>query len=151
MNEIQFKILDQRMINYLPKFATDGSAGMDLVACIDEPIRLKPHEQAFIKTGLSIYIENPNYVGLLTPRSSVGIKKSLKLSNTMGVIDSDFQGELKIHLTNYSQSKIVEIQPFERIAQLLIVPVMQPAIKIVTNFEIETSRGTKGFGSTGRF
>jgi len=148
MINIQLKILDERIVDNLPKYATPSSAGLDLKAVIDENIILKSGESVLIKTGLSIYIQNPEYVGIIVPRSGLGHKHGIVTGNLVGVIDADYQGELMVSLWNRSQ-KDYTLQPFERIAQLLILPVMRANFNIVNDFSDNSIRGIGGFGSTG--
>lgn len=148
MINIQLKILDERIVDNLPKYATPSSAGLDLKAVIDENFILKSGESVLIKTGLSIYIQNPEYVGIIVPRSGLGHKHGIVTGNLVGVIDADYQGELMVSLWNRSQ-KDYTLQPFERIAQLLILPVMRANFNIVNDFSDNSIRGIGGFGSTG--
>ena len=150
MRSIQLKILDSRLGESiaLPCYATDGSAGLDLRACIDTAETLEPGSTAMIPTGLSIYIEDPGYAALILPRSGLGHKHGIVLGNLVGLIDSDYQGELLISAWNRGQSSFT-IEPGDRIAQLVIVPIAQPSFTVVQEFE-STSRGTGGFGSSGR-
>lgn len=148
MKSIAVKLLDPR-IKELPAYATPGSAGLDLRACIDEPLRLQPGETQFIPTGLAIHIADPAYAAMILPRSGLGHKHGIVLGNLVGLIDSDYQGPLLVSAWNRSQKEFV-IEPLERIAQMVIVPVMQPEFHIVDAFASETERGTGGFGSTGK-
>jgi len=148
MINIQLKILDERIVDNLPKYATPSSAGLDLKAVIDENFILKSGESVLIKTGLSIYIQNPEYVGIIVPRSGLGHKHGIVTGNLVGVIDADYLGELMVSLWNRSQ-KDYTLQPFERIAQLLILPVMRANFNIVNDFSDNSIRGIGGFGSTG--
>ena len=132
----------------MPEYATSGSAGLDLRACIDEAITLEPGETTLIKTGLAIYIEDPNLAGLILPRSGLGHKHGIVLGNLVGLIDSDYQGELMISCWNRGQSSFT-LEPGERLAQYVLVPVVQAAFEIVDDFT-ETDRGTGGFGHSGR-
>lgn len=143
--KIDIKIVDKRI--ELPKYATSGSAGMDLKAAIDEPLTLQPGEVKLISTGISIHLDNPNFVAMIMPRSSMGHKNGIILGNTVGVIDSDYQGPLMMSLWNRSD-KAFTIEPLERVAQLVIVPVMQVTLNLVEEFT-QTERGEGGFGSTG--
>ncbi|MFV9473351.1 dUTP diphosphatase [Advenella sp. RU8] len=146
--KIDLKILDERMRSQLPAYATGGSAGLDLRACIDEAITLKPGQTTLIPTGLSIHINNPNYAAVILPRSGLGHKHGIVLGNLVGLIDSDYQGQLMVSTWNRGQADFV-ISPMERIAQLVIVPVQQVEFNIVDEFE-NSDRGADGFGSTGR-
>jgi len=131
-----------------PFYATNGSAGMDLSACIDEPITLKPGERKLIPTGIAIALPNENCVGLIYARSSLGYKNGITLANCVGVIDSDYRGELLVALINLSEEEYT-IAPSQRIAQLVITPIVRPEISIVEELP-ETIRGAGGFGSTGK-
>ena len=144
---IQLRILDKRAAGRLPSYGTIGSAGLDLRAILDAPLTIAPGETVLVHTGLSIYIADPNYAALILPRSGLGHKKGIVLGNLVGLIDSDYQGELMISTWNRSASPFT-LEPFERLAQLVIVPVVQAQFSVVDSFE-ESSRGTGGFGSTG--
>ncbi len=144
---VDLKILDERMRAYLPQYATAGSAGLDLRALLDEPLVIEPGQTVLVKTGLAIHLADPGYAALILPRSGLGHKKGIVLGNLVGLIDSDYQGELMISTWNRS-SEPFTLEPFERLAQLLIVPVVQAKFSIVDSFE-ESSRGAGGFGSTG--
>ncbi|GAA4406739.1 deoxyuridine 5'-triphosphate nucleotidohydrolase [Advenella faeciporci] len=146
--KIDLKILDERMRSQLPAYATGGSAGLDLRACLDEAITLKPGQTTLIPTGLSIFIKNPNYAAVILPRSGLGHKHGIVLGNLVGLIDSDYQGQLMVSTWNRGQTDFV-ISPMERIAQLVVVPVQQVEFNLVDEFE-DSDRGTDGFGSTGR-
>lgn len=145
--QIDLKILNPKMAEYLPQYATNGSAGLDLRAALDEAITLAPSETTLIKTGLSIHIGDPNLAAIILPRSGLGHKHGIVLGNLVGLIDSDYQGELMVSVWNRSSTPFV-IEPLERIAQLVIVPVVQAAFNVVSEFT-ETDRGEGGFGSTG--
>lgn len=154
MNNIQVKILDTRIGTDerfpLPDRATEGSAAIDLRACIDsDSIVLQPGESKLIGTGMALYIGDPNYVGLILPRSGLGHKKGIVLGNLVGVIDADYQGELKISLWNRS-SEPYTIEAGERVAQYAIVPVVRPGFDVVEEFTDISGRGEGGFGSTGK-
>ncbi len=144
---LQVKVLDSRMRELLPTYGTPGSAGLDLRACIDQIITLEPGQSELIPTGLSIFIENPGYCAMILPRSGLGHKQGLVLGNLVGLIDSDYQGPLMVSAWNRS-NKPVTIQPMDRIAQMVIVPIIQAQLQIVDSFTA-TERGTGGFGSTG--
>ena len=144
---IQLRILDKRAAERLPAYGTIGSAGLDLRAILDAPLTIAPGETVLVHTGLSIYIADPNYAALILPRSGLGHKKGIVLGNLVGLIDSDYQGELMISTWNRSSSPFT-LEPFERLAQLVIVPVVQAKFNVVESFE-ESARGTGGFGSTG--
>lgn len=132
----------------IPKYATDGSAGVDLHACIDAPIFLEPGSTVLVGTGLSMHMKDRNAVALLMPRSGLGHKHGIVLGNLTGVIDSDYQGEIMVSLWNRSNT-VYEVQPTDRIAQMLIIPVLHARFSIVDSFE-DTLRGSGGFGSTGQ-
>ncbi|MEK9811586.1 MAG: dUTP diphosphatase [Bordetella sp.] len=148
MNVVKLKILDNRVRESLPSYATTGSAGLDLRAVIDGPLQLEPGETELVPTGLSLYIENPGYAGLILPRSGLGHKHGIVLGNLVGLIDSDYQGPLMVSAWNRG-SRSFTIQPMERLAQLVIVPVAQVQFDIVESYEA-TERTGGGFGSTGR-
>jgi dUTP pyrophosphatase len=145
--KIDVKILDPRMQDQLPSYAPVASAGLDLRACIDAPIRLAPGQTELIPTGLAIYIADPGYAGMILPRSGLGHKHGIVLGNLVGLIDADYQGPLMVSAWNRGQSEFV-LNPMERLAQLVIVPVQQVQFNIVSEFS-ETDRGSGGFGSTG--
>jgi dUTP pyrophosphatase len=145
--KLDVKILDERMRSQMPHYATAGSAGLDLRACIDAAIELAPGQTVLIPTGLSIHLADPGFAALLLPRSGLGHKHGVVLGNLVGLIDSDYQGELKISTWNRGQTAF-KIEPFERIAQMLIVPVVQLQWNIVEAFN-SSDRGQGGFGSTG--
>jgi dUTP pyrophosphatase len=148
MQTLQVKILDERMRGQMPAYGTPGSAGLDLRACIDAAIEIAPGQTVLVPTGLSIYVEDPRYAALILPRSGLGHKHGIVLGNLVGLIDSDYQGQLMVSTWNRS-SQPFTLEPMERLAQLVIVPVQQVELKIVDEFA-ESSRGTGGFGSTGR-
>jgi dUTP pyrophosphatase len=145
---IDIKVLDERMAAQLPAYATPGSAGLDLRACLDEAVELAPGQTALIPTGLAIHIEDPGLAALILPRSGLGHKHGIVLGNLVGLIDSDYQGQLMVSCWNRGQSAF-SIQPMERIAQMVIVPVVQATFRRVESFE-ESDRGEGGFGSSGR-
>jgi dUTP pyrophosphatase len=145
---IQFKILREAARTHLPAYATQGSAGLDLRACIDASIELAPGATTLIPTGLAIHIGDPGYAALILPRSGLGHKHGIVLGNLVGLIDSDYQGELMVSCWNRGNAAFT-ITPQERIAQLVIVPVQQVAFQEVAEFSA-TDRGAGGFGSTGR-
>lgn len=144
---VDLKILDERMRAYLPQYATSGSAGLDLRALLDEPLVIEPGQTVLVKTGLAIHLADPGFAALILPRSGLGHKKGIVLGNLVGLIDSDYQGELMISTWNRG-SEPFTLEPFERLAQLVIVPVMQAQFNVVESFE-ESTRGAGGFGSTG--
>ena len=145
--QVDVKILDPRVKEKMPAYATAGSAGLDLRAMLDEPLTLAPGETKLIKTGLAIHLADPGYAALILPRSGLGHKHGIVLGNLVGLIDSDYQGELMVSTWNRGQEAFT-IEPFERIAQLVIVPVVQMQMNIVEDFEA-SDRGAGGFGSTG--
>lgn len=148
MKKIALKILDDRMRESLPAYATAGSAGLDLRACLDETVTLEPGATTLIPTGLSIHIADPGYAAMILPRSGLGHKHGIVLGNLVGLIDSDYQGPLMLSVWNRGQERF-EVQPMERLAQLVIVPVQQVEFEVVDEFE-NSDRGAGGFGSTGR-
>jgi dUTP pyrophosphatase len=145
---IDVKILDPRLRNHLPAYATSGSAGLDLRACIEHVLTLRPGETELIPTGMAIHLADPGYAALILPRSGLGHKHGIVLGNLVGLIDSDYQGQLFISCWNRGR-EVFMLNPMERIAQLVIVPVMQAAFNIVDDFE-QSKRGEGGFGSTGK-
>lgn len=147
---IQLKILDPRLGNSidLPAYATPGSAGLDLRVCIDAPLQIAPQETVLLPTGLAIYIADPGLAAVILPRSGLGHKNGIVLGNLVGLIDSDYQGELKISCWNRGQDHFT-VNPGDRIAQLVFLPVVRAGFKVVNEFE-QTSRGEGGFGSSGR-
>jgi dUTP pyrophosphatase len=147
MHTIDIKVLDDRMRDQLPAYATKGSAGLDLRACIDEPLTLAPGQTQLVPTGLAIHIQNPNYAAVILPRSGLGHKHGIVLGNLVGLIDSDYQGPLMVSAWNRGDQTFV-IQPLDRLAQLVILPVVQANFNVVESFDIST-RGEGGFGSTG--
>ncbi|MTJ01584.1 dUTP diphosphatase [Idiomarina piscisalsi] len=150
MTQVDVKILDERIGQSipLPKYETSGSAGMDLRACLDEPLTIEPGETQLIGTGIAMYIGDPGYAATILPRSGLGHKHGLVLGNLVGLIDSDYQGELKVSCWNRS-NKAYTIEPGDRIAQLVILPVVQASMNIVDEFG-ESDRGEGGFGHSGR-
>jgi dUTP pyrophosphatase len=146
--KLDLKILDARMREQLPAYATTGSAGLDLRACLDEPLTLKPGETALVPTGLAIHVADPGYAALILPRSGLGHKHGIVLGNLVGLIDSDYQGQLMISTWNRGETTFV-LNPMERLAQLVIVPIVQAEFNIVDDFE-QSERGAGGFGSTGK-
>ena len=150
MTQVQLKILNEKIGTEipLPTYATPGSAGLDLRACIDEPIILKPGDTELIPTGLAIYLNDSSLAAVILPRSGLGHKHGIVLGNLVGLIDSDYQGELMVSCWNRGDTEF-EIQPGERMAQLVVVPVVQAQFQVVQDFEA-SERGTGGFGSSGR-
>lgn len=146
--QVDVKILDPRVKEKMPAYATAGSAGLDLRAMLDEPLTLAPEETKLIKTGLAIHLADPGYAALILPRSGLGHKHGIVLGNLVGLIDSDYQGELMVSTWNRGKDSFT-IEPMERIAQLVIVPVVQMQMNIVEDFQA-SDRGAGGFGSTGK-
>jgi dUTP pyrophosphatase len=146
--KIDVKILDNRLHDNLPTYATPGSAGLDLRACLDAPLTLAPNAWQLVPTGMAIYLEDPAYAALILPRSGLGHKHGIVLGNLVGLIDSDYQGQLMVSAWNRSAVEFT-IQPMERIAQLMIVPVVQAQFNIVSEFPA-SERGEGGYGSTGK-
>ncbi|MBX3636333.1 MAG: dUTP diphosphatase [Rubrivivax sp.] len=148
MSVVDVRILDPRMAGQLPAYATPGSAGLDLRACLDAPLVLAPGDAALIPTGLAIHIGDPGLAAMLLPRSGLGHKHGIVLGNLVGLIDSDYQGPLMVSCWNRGREPFT-VQPLERIAQMVIVPVVQAAFRVVDDFAA-SARGEGGFGSTGR-
>jgi dUTP pyrophosphatase len=148
MKTIDLKIIDARMRDQLPNYATAGSAGLDLRACIERPLTIEPGSTHLIPTGLAIHIADPGYAAMILPRSGLGHKHGIVLGNLVGLIDSDYQGELMVSTWNRGATAFV-LNPMERLAQLVIVPVLQVGFRVVDSFE-ESDRGAGGFGSTGK-
>ena len=146
--KIDVKILDNRLVDQLPAYATPGSAGLDLRACLHEPLTLAPNAWQLVPTGMAIYLADPAYAALILPRSRLGHKHGIVLGNLVGLLDSDYQGQLMVSAWNRSDVAFT-IEPMERIAQLVIVPVVQAQFNLVTEFAA-TERGTGGYGSTGK-
>ena len=147
MTEIEVRILDPRVAGQLPHYATPGSAGMDLRACIAAPLVLEPGQAAMIPTGIAIHIADPGLAAMVLPRSGLGTKHGIVLGNLVGLIDSDYQGPLQVSAWNRGQTAYT-VQPLERIAQMVIVPVVQARFRVVESFAA-SARGEGGFGSTG--
>ena len=145
---IDLKILDPRLQNNLPTYATPGSAGLDLRACLDAPLVLGANAWQLIPTGMAIYLHDPGYAAMILPRSGLGHKHGIVLGNLVGLIDRDSQGQLMVSAWNRSETAFT-IEPMERIAQLVIVPVVQAKFNLVTEF-VTTERGENGYGSTGK-
>ena len=137
------------MAGQLPAYATPGSAGLDLRACIDAPLALAPNAWQLVPTGIAIHLADPGYAALILPRSGLGHKHGIVLGNLVGLIDSDYQGQLMVSVWNRSDDAFV-VQPMERIAQLVIVPVVQARFRVVDEFTGVSARGEGGYGSTGR-
>jgi dUTP pyrophosphatase len=148
MTTIDVKVLDERMAEHLPSYATPGSAGLDLRACLDAALVLEPGQSALVPTGLSIHIGDPGLAAMILPRSGLGHKHGIVLGNLVGLIDSDYQGPLMVSVWNRGQ-QVFTVQPLDRIAQMVIVPVVQAAFRRVDDFEA-SERGEGGFGSTGK-
>lgn len=148
MQTLDIKILDPRLKDQLPHYATPGSAGLDLRACIDRSISLQPGQTELIPTGMAIHLSDRGLAAVILPRSGLGHKHGIVLGNLVGLIDSDYQGQLFVSTWNRGQAAFT-IEPMERIAQLVVVPVVQVALRVVDEFG-ESSRGAGGFGSTGR-
>ena len=145
---IDIKIINEMIKEHLPSYGSIGSAGLDLRACINEEMTIKPGETALIPTGFAMFLKNPDYAACILPRSGLGHKHGIVLGNLVGLIDSDYQGELMVSCWNRSSENFA-IKPLDRIAQMIIVPVMQANLNIVEDFEA-TDRGSGGFGSTGK-
>ena len=147
--KLQVRILDDRIGNQIafPEYATDGSAGLDLRACLDQPLTLEPGQTELLKTGVSIHIGDPSLAAMILPRSGLGHKHGIVLGNLVGLIDSDYQGELMVSCWNRGQTPFT-IEVGERIAQLVLVPVVQAQFEVVSEFDA-SDRGEGGFGSTG--
>ena len=148
MIRIDLKVLDPRMAEQVPAYATPGSAGLDLRACLDAPLVLEPGQTKLIPTGIAIHIADPGLAAMILPRSGLGHKHGIVLGNLVGLIDSDYQGPLMVSCWNRGQDTFT-VQPMERIAQLVIVPVVQASFRVVADFG-ESDRGEGGFGSTGK-
>jgi dUTP pyrophosphatase len=148
MKTIDIKILDPRMKEQLPAYATAGSAGLDLRACIDAPLMIEPGATHLVPTGLAIHIADPAYAAMILPRSGLGHKHGIVLGNLVGLIDSDYQGQLMVSVWNRAGAGFM-LNPMERLAQLIVVPVMQVQLNIVEEFD-SSERGAGGFGSTGK-
>ena len=146
--QVELKILDERINEAMPAYATSGSAGLDLRACIDAAITIQPGETTLIPTGMAIHLADPAYAAMILPRSGLGHKHGIVLGNLVGLIDSDYQGQLFVSCWNRSQTAFV-MNPMERMAQLVIVPVVQANFKLVDEFDA-SDRGEGGFGSTGK-
>ena len=146
--KVDIRILDPRMTDQLPAYATSGSAGLDLRACLDAPLTLEPNASQLVPTGIAIHLADTGYAALILPRSGLGHKHGIVLGNLVGLIDSDYQGQLMVSAWNRSGVPFT-IEPMERIAQMVIVPVVQAAFRRVDAFG-DSDRGSGGFGSTGR-
>jgi dUTP pyrophosphatase len=148
MQQLDVKILDARLKGQLPAYATSGAAGLDLRACLDAPLELKPGDTALVPAGLAIHLADPGLAAVLLPRSGLGHKHGIVLGNLVGLIDSDYQGQIGVSMWNRGKEAFV-IQPMERIAQLVVVPVVQVRLNVVEEFAA-SERGGGGFGSTGK-
>ena len=148
MKNIDLKILDPRMKALLPGYGTPGSAGLDLRACVDAPLTIEPGQTVLVPTGLAIHIGDPGYAAMILPRSGLGHKNGIVLGNLVGLIDSDYQGQLMVSTWNRGNSAFT-LQPLDRLAQLVIVPVLQVGFNVVDEFA-SSERGAAGFGSTGK-
>jgi len=148
MFDIDIKVLDPRMADQLPTYATPGSAGLDLRACLSEPLTLQANAWQLVPTGIAIFLKDPGYAALILPRSGLGHKHGIVLGNLVGLIDSDYQGQLMVSAWNRSDTPFT-IAPMERIAQLVIVPVLQARFNVVSEFAASV-RGEGGYGSTGK-
>jgi len=146
--KLDVKILDSRLADQFPAYATPGSAGLDLRACLDAPLTLQPNAWQLVPTGMAIYLQDPNFAALILPRSGLGHKHGIVLGNLVGLIDSDYQGQLMVSAWNRSTVAFT-IEPMDRIAQLVIVPVVQAQFNIVHEFTA-SQRGAGGYGSTGK-
>lgn len=147
MPQIDIKLLDQRLKDSPPKYATPGSAGLDLRACIESPIKIAPGQTVLVPTGMAIHLADPGLAAIILPRSGLGHKHGIVLGNLVGLIDSDYQGEIFVSTWNRGHDTFT-INPLDRLAQLVIVPVLQVAFNVVDEFS-ESERGAGGFGSTG--
>jgi len=145
---LDVKVLDARILSQMPAYATEGSAGLDLRAAIPDPVTLRPGDTALIPTGLAIHIGDPSLAAMIIPRSGLGSKHGIVLGNLVGLIDSDYQGQLMVSCWNRGREPFV-VNPLERIAQLIVVPVVQVEFNIVDEF-VGSARGEGGFGSTGK-
>ena len=148
MHKLDVRVLDSRLLDQLPHYATPGSAGLDLRACLNTPVTLKPGESTLVPSGLAIHLDNPQYAAMILPRSGLGHKHGIVLGNLVGLIDSDYQGQIFVSVWNRGQAEFT-IEPMERIAQMIVVPVLQVEFNVVSDFVLST-RGDGGFGSTGK-
>lgn len=147
MRRLDIRILDARMRAMLPRYATPGAAGLDLRACLEAPLTLEPGESRLVPSGIAIHVADPGYCAIVLPRSGLGARHGIVLGNLVGLIDSDYQGEVMVSLWNRGRASFT-IQPMDRIAQLVVVPVAQVELNVVESFEA-SARGAGGFGSTG--
>ena len=147
--QVDIKILDERLREAMPAYATPGSAGLDLRACLTEPLTLAPNAWQLVPTGMAVYLADHHYAAMILPRSGLGHKHGIVLGNLVGLIDSDYQGQLMVSAWNRTDVAFT-IEPMERIAQLVIVPVVQASFNVVKEFADVSQRATGGYGSTGR-
>lgn len=148
MKQVDIKLLDPRLQEILPGYATPGSAGLDLRACIDKRTEIHPGETLLIPSGIAIHLADPGFAAMVLPRSGLGHKHGIVLGNLVGLIDSDYQGQILVSIWNRGQA-VFALEPLERIAQLVVVPVVQVSFNVVDDFQL-SQRGEKGFGSTGK-
>lgn len=148
MRRLDVRLLDARLRDRLPHYATAGAAGLDLRACVDAPLVLAPGDAQLVPTGIAIHLADPGYAALVLPRSGLGHKHGIVLGNLVGLIDSDYQGQIMVSCWNRGREPFT-IEPFERIAQLVVVPVVQVELNVVDEFAV-SARGAAGFGSTGK-
>ncbi len=148
MRKLDVRILDRRLLEQLPQYATPGSAGLDLRACIETPVTLKPGETTLVPSGIAIHLDDSTTAAMILPRSGLGHKHGIVLGNLVGLIDSDYQGQIFVSVWNRGHVEFT-IQPMERIAQMIVVPVLQVEFNVVTDF-VASNRGDGGFGSTGK-
>ncbi|HWA36228.1 MAG TPA: dUTP diphosphatase [Burkholderiales bacterium] len=148
MRKLEVKILDERVRGMLPQYGTAGAAGLDLRACLDKELVLAPGQSTLVPTGIAIHVGDPGYAAIILPRSGLGAKNGIVLGNLVGLIDSDYQGPLMVSLWNRGQASFT-IQPMDRVAQLVVVPVEQVRLEVVEEFAA-SARGAGGFGSTGK-
>ena len=148
MKKLEVKILDERIRGMLPHYATAGAAGLDLRACIERELKLEPGDSRLVSSGIAIHVGDPGYAAIILPRSGLGVKSGIVLGNLVGLIDSDYQGPLMVSLWNRGREPFT-VQPMDRIAQLVVIPVAQVAFEVVEDFAA-SARGAGGFGSTGK-
>jgi dUTP pyrophosphatase len=148
MRRLQVKILDERMRTLLPHYATAGAAGLDLRACLEKELRLEPGDSRLVSSGIAIHVGDPGYAAIILPRSGLGAKNGIVLGNLVGLIDSDYQGPLMVSVWNRGREPFT-VQPMDRIAQLVVIPVVQVEFEVVEDFAA-SARGAGGFGSTGK-
>ena len=147
--QVDLKILDERIREHMPVYATAGSAGLDLRACLDAPLTLQPNAWQLVPTGMAVHLNDPGYAALLLPRSGLGHKHGIVLGNLVGLIDSDYQGQSMVSVWNRSNEPFT-VEPLERVAQMVIVPVVQAQFNVVDDFAQASARGAGGYGYTGR-